>query len=563
MRKLLLLILLTSQYSFAQSLESDRLALVAIYNSMEGANWFSKTNWTVPGTTGDSPCGWYGVTCEGGRVTGLNLSNNNVGGTIPAAIGNLTALKNLDFSFSTDFELPEQRITGNIPPEIGNLVNLENLNLAGVMCDGTIPASIGNLTQLKSLDLHFVAIDAGFTPYGNLSGSIPAEIGNLTELEYLDLSSQNFTGALPAELGNLVKLQFLYLLYNNFSGALPASLGNLVELKHFYLSYSNYLRGHPKGLITGTIPSTFANLAGLQVLDLDNQSLTGPMPDILGIPVSAYISILNNNFNFEGMEANISRLDVYAPQALIDATLIGPLCVGCIPTQIRPNTGGTIANLTHKLYKGDVLIRTVSGVNMVDLDGEGIYRVETTNSLVPGLTLVTKNYVAVKLPVTLVSFDGKFENNQTKLTWKTTSETNNKGFEIERSADARSFEKIGFVDGNGDSKEVNTYHFTDLSPLFNGYYRLKQLDHDGKFEYSKIIIVKGSRTLRIYPNPASDHVIVSGIDGVQDLQVVNEAGMTVLKTQASATKLISIQSLKPGLYAIKIGTEAARLLISK
>ena len=562
MRKLLLFLLMASVNSFGQTLESDRLALVAVYNSMGADQWFNKTGWNVPGTPGESPCGWYGVTCESGRVTGLDLSNNNLGGTIPAEIGNLSALKSLNFSFSTDFELPEQLITGNIPAEIGNLTSLEYLNLAGVRCDGSIPATIGNLTLLKTLDLSFVALDAGFTPYGNLSGSIPVEIGNLTNLQYLDLSFHNFMGELPVQLGNLVNLEYLYLPGNDFSGSLPGSLGNLVKLKHLFLSYSDYLRSHEKGLITGPIPATFTNLAAIEILDFDNQSLTGPIPNLSGIPVSAHVSIVGNQFNFSGMESNISRLDRYAPQQLIDAYLEGPLCLGCVQTSITPSSGGTVANNTYKLFKNNVLISTTVGNDHLTLDGEGVYRVEVTNSLVPGLTLVTKNYAAVKLPVTLVSFEGQSENKQTKLTWTTTSETNNQGFEIERSADARKFQKIGFVDGSGDSKEVNTYHFIDSNPFPRTYYRLKQLDHDGKFEYSKVIFVKGDGAIvKVYPNPAQEYLTVSGIAQMQPFSIIDINGRVVLKGQVVEKGQINVKSLTPGRYIVSVGGESSRLLI--
>jgi hypothetical protein len=71
---------LFSFWTFSQSLEGDRLALVALYNATNGANWWLNTGWTVPGSPGDNPCGWYGVTCTSGRVTGLDLSNNSISG---------------------------------------------------------------------------------------------------------------------------------------------------------------------------------------------------------------------------------------------------------------------------------------------------------------------------------------------------------------------------------------------------------------------------------------------------------------------------------------------------
>lgn len=551
-----LVCLLFSIHLFGQTLENDRQALVAIYTATStGINEFygtpnfnDITGWNIPGSPGDSPCGWTGVTCDGGRVTGLDLSMFQVNGPLAPEIGNLSALKSLDLLSGGPESLPW---VGEIPIELGNLTNLEYLDLRGNVFKTTNLHVIGSLTKLS-----FLGIDTPTT------GGIPASFQNLSDLEHLYFEIQGgpgwqqmgSIGSIPSYFGNYSMLKTLSMPWAGIT-SIPSEIGNLTNLEVLNLNHN---------LLTGTIPASFNNLTKLTKLDLSENQLAGASSGILGIPVTADVRINNNNFNFSGIESNISRLDVYAPQALIDATLMGPMCVGCIPTHIIPLTGGTIANLTHKLYKGDVLIRTVNGVDMVALDGEGIYRVETTNSLVPGLTLVTKNYVAVKLPVTLVSFDGTYENDQTKLNWKTTSETNNKGFEIERSADARTFERIGFVDGSGDSKEVNTYHFTDLNPLITSYYRLKQLDHDGKFEYSKVIAVKsGSANLRVYPNPAQEYLTVSGIGSAQTVSIIDQAGRVVMKRQVAEKERIGISKLASGVYTVMVDGKGIKLFIVK
>lgn len=82
------------------------------------------------------------------------------------------------------------------------------------------------------------------------------------------------------------------------------------------------------------------------------------------------------------------------------------------------------------------------------------------------------------LPVRLISFTGQQQGNTVLLNWKTAGEENNAGFEIERSADVRKFEIIGFVDGSGDANEVRKYDFTDPNPFATSYYRLKQIDRE-------------------------------------------------------------------------------------
>ena len=92
------------------------------------------------------------------------------------------------------------------------------------------------------------------------------------------------------------------------------------------------------------------------------------------------------------------------------------------------------------------------------------------------------------LPVRLASFSGKRVENQLLLGWQTTFESNSDYFVIERSADARSFEAVGRVASVGFSESMQGYGFTDAAPLKGAnYYRLRQVDRDGRFDYSKIL----------------------------------------------------------------------------
>ncbi len=116
------------------------------------------------------------------------------------------------------------------------------------------------------------------------------------------------------------------------------------------------------------------------------------------------------------------------------------------------------------------------------------------------------------VPVELVNFEAIEESNANLLTWETASELNNSHFEIERSSDGLNFEKIGEIVGNGTSLELNNYFFKDESPLKNSYYRLRQVDYDNTFYYSKILNIKRktlNHSVKIYPIPATDNLTIS------------------------------------------------------
>ena len=118
-------------------------------------------------------------------------------------------------------------------------------------------------------------------------------------------------------------------------------------------------------------------------------------------------------------------------------------------------------------------------------------------------------YSISALPIELLSFKGQYTEKGNLLTWTSANEIQNKGFDIESSRDGLRFEKIGFVAGNGTSNRVHHYHFEDPSSLESSdnvlYYRLRQWDFDGGFDYSNIISItmNGKPVAGIFPNPGS------------------------------------------------------------
>lgn len=179
------------------------------------------------------------------------------------------------------------------------------------------------------------------------------------------------------------------------------------------------------------------------------------------------------------------------------------------------------------------------------------------------------------LPIKLAHFNGRNEGNQCSLLeWTTDIEVNNQYFDIERSLDGSRYTAIGRVAGAGNSVTPKDYQWRDSLPVKGiNFYRLKQVDLDGKYAYSKVISVKiGGTPLKqvsVYPNPAKDLVNIVAPDGIGILEigVYNPSGIQVKKYNGFTNGnniQISVGTLSNGLYTLKIitnkGTEIIKLL---
>ncbi len=275
------------------SLETDKVALKAIYDANGGGNWKYTKNWDF---TKPLDSTWHGVTVTNGRVTKLDLSGihpsdlNNLTGALPGEIGHLTALVELD--------LASNNLTGPLPPALGNLSNLESLLLSYNVNVGRIPAELGNLTRLGEFRMKF----------NELTGEIPPELGNLQNLRVLDLSANNLSGEIPAELGNLANLSILNLSYNDLSGTIPAEIGNIPDLSTLDVAANN---------LTGRIPDWLRDAPNLYWLVLRSNGFTGGIPDWLG-----------DLSNLHTLDLQFNELDGEIPMSLGNLTELGKLDLG-------------------------------------------------------------------------------------------------------------------------------------------------------------------------------------------------------------------------------------------
>ena len=178
------------------------------------------------------------------------------------------------------------------------------------------------------------------------------------------------------------------------------------------------------------------------------------------------------------------------------------------------------------------------------------------------------------LPVELVEFNAQvIEGNQTLLNWVTESELNNKHFVIERSIDGQVYNAIGIVEGNGTSNNINYYSYIDETPFYGrNYYRLKQIDFDGKFDLSEvksIVIEADLPDAILYPNPTKAITtmrVVSPFIADATLEIVSVTGQ-ILRTEVIPTGTNSLEidltEYQSGFYFINISYDGFKKMVHR
>ncbi len=157
------------------------------------------------------------------------------------------------------------------------------------------------------------------------------------------------------------------------------------------------------------------------------------------------------------------------------------------------------------------------------------------------------------VPVKWISFTGETRYSSNILRWVTASELNNAGFEVERSMDGENFKQIAFVKGNGTTSTVSKYEYIDYGAS-NAYYRLKQVDFDGQFEYSKTVAVKNADMLvELTPNPFTNTLEISSNKNIVSAEIVDITGKTRIAEVINGMNVtINTADLSNGIYFIRI-----------
>ncbi|WP_017257166.1 LamG-like jellyroll fold domain-containing protein [Pedobacter arcticus] len=317
--------------------------------------------------------------------------------------------------------------------------------------------------------------------------------------------------------------------------------------------------------------------AAIAAIDFASIQSYGPSPD--RYPYNEFVSNVSTILNY-GYPKNkvVMGLPFYAAASdnskvtttyktivsqypsLSPALDIIDVSINSVPVSMTYNGQETIVNKAKYIRDQDLL-----GVMYWDLATDvdvsnNLSLLKSLNSILnANLGLVT-DATETPLPVSLESFKSSIYKGITELRWVTASEQNNKGFEVQKSLDGKSFEKLGFVNSkvaSGNSTQKLFYTFQDNAvPRGTNYYRLKQLDFDGQAKYSEICFVTANLKLAeftVYPNPAKESINLQFPENkFKTAKLLNATGTLFLEKDLENQTTISLNTSKiaPGTYIL-------------
>ncbi|MCF2447362.1 T9SS type A sorting domain-containing protein [Dyadobacter sp. CY345] len=310
-------------------------------------------------------------------------------------------------------------------------------------------------------------------------------------------------------------------------------------------------------------------------------------PTIDGTPVGITFVSIDNAGKESANTGTAAITTTTPPTASNDNGTTTPGVEVLIPTLDNDTQGSASKDPTSVL-----LIDPADGLKKtsVTIPGEGTYTVNSTTGVVtftPEATFnnakstITYTYKDINgnesnvatitvnmgpLPVTLVSFTAAKEGVTALLSWSTTMETNSERFDIEHSLSGKNWEIIGSVASHGESAQQVNYTFTHATlSIGENLYRLKMVDRDGTFAYSRIQGVKSDSNVELisYPNPVSERLMINNFGLVKDITLYSNTGQMVIHSNALTAQGIDLTKLEAGLYMVKLNLTDGRLITQK
>jgi autotransporter-associated beta strand protein len=364
----------------------------------------------------------------------------------------------------------------------------------------------------------------------------------------------------------------------------------------FPVSGNNVTINNPSGVILSTnftVNGTLSLSNGK--LFLEDRTLTiGAAGSIAGASNSNYIvtngagKLKRNSIAATAKDFPIGSTNYYAPVSIANSGAVdnfsaafiasAPTCFNASQQEesvtgtwdiSEDDPGGSDCSLSidfgsvpagNGFVNGDAAIAHCNGAT---IDHVSVTNVAGTTVTGTGFTSFSPFGVGneAALPIELISFIVRPFQNQSILTWQTASELNNSHFSIEKSADGEAYREIAQVPGQGNSFEVHKYEYIDESPYPGlNYYRLKQVDFDGRYSYSPVVSVdfQAKGKMVIYPNPFSDEITLTFNEETahnRQILLFDQTGRMVQTMELigdELTKDLNTSNLSPGTYILKV-----------
>lgn len=201
--------------------------------------------------------------------------------------------------------------------------------------------------------------------------------------------------------------------------------------------------------------------------------------------------------------------------------------------------------------------RSAGNLVLVRISRTGYETKDTIINFIPGSTL-NHNFIlnASFLPVELIDFSVNNINCENKITWTVGAEINHSHFELQTSQNGMDFFTLANI--NPEENHANIYSFIDENISDINYYRLKQVDLDGSYEFSRVITqsshCKKEFEIMVYPNPVFDFLKIESPQRIKSIRILNDTGKIVLRNIQDPTA-VNVKNLIPGIYFLNLETE--------
>ncbi|MCR9290581.1 MAG: T9SS type A sorting domain-containing protein [Bacteroidetes bacterium] len=502
------------------------------------------------------------------------------------SINNLSGLSNLTtINSNLQIELTNQltslnglnnvtSVGGNLEVQtnfaLTSLSSLSNLTSVGgdLMVSGNALTSLSGLNKLTSINGN-LEVSAN-NPLTSLSG-----LDSLTSINgYLEIRSNNALTSLNG-LDSLTSIGgYLEVRINN----VLTSLNGLDSLT----SIGGYLEVRNNNALTSLSGLNSVTSIGGYLQVRSNNALTSlsglnDVTSIGGLWMQDNAALTSLN----GLNSLISvsgSLDVQNNDALTSLSNLNNLTSVSGGLFVTSNDALTsLSGLDNIDYSTINYVTITSNPNLIICEVQSIcdYLASPSNpALISGNATGCNSRTEVEnacmaLPVEFINFGASLLENGVNLHWQTASETNNQGFYLQKTKNGKEWNNLAFIEGQGNSILYQNYHFTDIEP-YNGlnYYRLKQVDFDGSFEYSKIVSIRfdtNSGELIIFPNPANEILNIHSptqIEGIVTVEVKDVNGHILIREEFNTTKFqVNVSTLPNGVYFVQVNNRNPKMFI--